>query len=207
LGALRTATNWIIEAGSVALLGLIITSWLLSYRQPKAALVGSQGWFLTLPVWAQIGGGLAACALLVYLGCLLWIPIPLTVSPGLSAVLQIAGLAVFPVGWGLVLWSRWALGAMYGVSTSFEAQLQAQHRLVQRGPYAFVRHPMYLGYWLLILGALLAYRTWTSLALLTMCVPSFHRRAHREETALAKQFGEEWRAYAARTSFMIPFVW
>jgi protein-S-isoprenylcysteine O-methyltransferase Ste14 len=207
LDVLGTVSNWIIGAGSVALLGLIITSWLLSYRKPKTALVGSRGWFLTLPVWAQIVGGLVACALLGYLGCLLWIPIPLSFSPGVSAVLQIAGLAVFLVGWGLVLWSRWALGAMYGVSTSFEAQLQAQHRLIQRGPYAFVRHPMYLGYWLLFLGALLAYRTWAPLVLLTMCVPSFHRRARREETALAKQLGEEWRAYAARTSFMIPFVW
>ena len=38
-------------------------------------------------------------------------------------------------------------------------------------------------------------------------VPSFYRRAQREEVALAETFGDEWRAYAARTKFVIPFVY
>jgi len=84
--------------------------------------------------------------------------------------------------------------------------LQAKHRLVQHGPYAFVRHPMYLGYWLALAGVTLVYRTWTPLLFLVMCVPSFYRRAQREEVALATAFGDEWRGYAARAKFLIPFV-
>ena len=87
------------------------------------------------------------------------------------------------------------------------APLYAQHRLIQHGPYAFVRRPMYLGYWLVLAGVMLAYRTWPPLALLAMCVPSFYRRARREEAALATVFGAEWRAYSVRTKFVIPFVY
>ncbi len=106
-----------------------------------------------------------------------------------------------------MLWARWALGSMYGVSTSSTAPLQAQHRLIQRGPYAFVRHPIYLGYWLLLLGVTLIYRTWTPLLLFVMCLAAFYRRARREEEALAERFGDEWRAYTRRTKFLIPFVY
>jgi len=180
-------------------------SWLATYRIPKATPVGSSKWF-SMPIWAQIGAGLGVIVLFICLGSLLWIPLPLDISPTVSVTLHIVGLAAFLVGLFLALWARWTLGAMYGVSTSSAAQLQAKHRLVQHGPYAFVRHPMYLGYWLALAGVTLVYRTWTPLLFLVMCVPSFYRRAQREEVALATAFGDEWRGYAARAKFLIPFV-
>lgn len=64
-----------------------------------------------------------------------------------------AGAIVFLGGLLLALSGGWALGAMYGVSTTVTATLQMRHRLVQRGQYAFVRHPMYLGSWLCLPGA------------------------------------------------------
>ena len=202
----RCVTKWIVVGGSVVLSAVVIVSWLASFRTPKAASVSSSKWF-ALPAWAQIGAGLAVIVLFVCLGYLMWIPLPLNPSLALSATLRVIGLAVFIAGLSLVLWARWALGAMYGVSTSSAAQLRAQHRLIQHGPYAFVRHPMYLGYWLVLAGTMLMYRTWTPLALLAMCVPSFYRRARREEDALAFAFGDEWRAYTARTKFVIPLVY
>lgn len=205
--ALETITNWIVITGAAILLSVIIASWLASYRVPKAAPVRSGDWFFILPVWAQIVGGLVICVLFAYLGYRFWIPLPLVLSLDVQVILRIVGLVLFLVGGGLVLWARWELGALYGVSTSFVAPLQAQHRLIQRGLYAFVRHPMYLGYWVLLLGVAQLYRTWTALALLVVCLASFYRRAQREEAALAAAFGAEWQAYAARTKFLIPFVW
>jgi len=207
LQTLETITNWIVITGSAILLSVIIASWLASYRMPKAAPVRSGDWFFILPVWAQIVGGLVICILFAYLGYRLWIPLTLVVSPDVKVTLRIVGLTLFLVGWAWVLWARWVLGALYGVSTSFAAPLQVQHRLIQHGPYAFVRHPMYLGYWILLLGVALMYHTWTALALLVMCLASFSRRARREEAALAVAFGAEWQAYTARTRFLIPFVW
>jgi protein-S-isoprenylcysteine O-methyltransferase Ste14 len=66
---------------------------------------------------------------------------------------------------------------------------------------------MYLGYWLVIAGVLLIYRTWTPLLLLMVCVPAFYRRARREDETLAQTFGADWQSYAARTKSLIPFVY
>lgn len=202
-----TTTNWIVIAGVVILLSVILTSWLASHRAPKATPVVSGDWFFTLPVWAQIVSGLGACVLFAYLGYLLWIPLPLAISSSAEAILRMIGLAFFIVGWVLVLWARWTLGALYGVSTSFAAPLQARHRLIQHGPYVFIRHPMYLGYWLLLVGVTLIYRTWTPLLFLLMCLASFSRRAEREEKVLAEKFADEWRAYVARVPKFVPRAW
>jgi protein-S-isoprenylcysteine O-methyltransferase Ste14 len=105
---------------------------------------------------------------------------------------------------GLVLWARGTLGAMYGVSTSFTAPVLVHHRLIQRGPFAIVRHPMYLGYWQLLLGVALIYSTWTPWVFLVVCLASFYRRAQREEKALAEKFAAEWRGYAARVPMFVP---
>ena len=204
---LSTVTNWIVIAGVLVVLGVAVASWLVSYRGPRDKVVGAKRSFLSLPAWAQIVLGLAALVLLTALGYWLWIPLPLAISPEISALLMIGGLAIFLVGCALVLWARWALGELYGVSTSNAAQLRTQHRLIQHGPYAMVRHPMYLGYWLMLLGVTLIYQAWTPLLFLVMSVFSFYRRARREENALAERFGEEWRAYALRTKFLIPFVY
>jgi len=204
----ESVTNWIVTAGVVVLLGIFgIGGWLASYRTPKATPVGPGRWIFALPAWVQVAGGLAGCVLLAYLGYVLWIPLPLTVPPDVSVILRVVGLALFLVGCLLAFWARLALGGMWGVSTSFAAQLQARHNLIQHGPYAFVRHPMYLGYWLLLAGVMLMYRTWTPLLFLVMCLAAFYRRARCEEATLADQFGEEWREYASRTKFLIPFVY
>lgn len=207
LDAFETVANWLIAVSAAILLGVIVVSWLASYRQPKAAPIRSGDWFFVLPVWAQITAGFAACLLFTYLGYLFWIPLPLTVSPMTSWIVRVVGLALFLPGWLLVMWARWALGSMYGVSTSFVAPLQARHQLIQHGPYAFVRHPMYLGYWLVLAGVTLIYLTWTPLVILLVCLASFYRRAQREEAALAAAFGAEWQAYQMRTKFLIPFMY
>ena len=195
--------EWVFAAGAVVLLGAIISSWLASYRTPKAEVVGSSRWF-RLPGWAQVVGGLAVVVLLARLGYLLWIPLPVVAPEGvLAKLLRAVGLVTFLVGTGLVLWARWALGAMYGVSTSSAVQLREHHRLVQHGPYAYVRHPLYVGVWLTLLGTVLAYRTWAALAFLVILL-SLHLRARREEAALAAAFGEAWRVYAARVPMYAP---
>lgn len=199
-----TLLNWIVATISIGLLATIVVGWLLSYREAKAAPVGPGKWIFALPAWAQIGGGLTITALLAYLGYALWIPLPLTMPAGALEILRIVGLALFLTGALLVLWARWTLGAMYGVSTSCAAQLKEQHRLIQHGPYALVRHPMYLGYWLLLAGVALIYRTWSPLLLLTMFVPAFYRRAQREERALEVVLGAEWQAYASRVPMFVP---
>jgi len=204
MSILETVTDWMVIGGTLILASVIIMSWLASYRMLKTTPVTSGDWFFVLPTWAQIVGGLGACVLFAYLGYLLWIPLPLSIPPNVETLLQLIGLVFFLVGWSLVLWARWTLGALYGVSTSFAAPLQAQHQLIQNGPYAIVRHPMYLGYWLLLLGVTLIYRAWAPLVFLVMCLASFFRRASREESTLAERFGDKWRAYTVRVPMFVP---
>lgn len=110
----------------------------------------------------------------------------------------------FP-GLALALWGRLALGRMYGVSTSAGAQLYTEHRLVEHGPYAIVRRPMYVGLQMTGLGALLIYRTWATLGL-AVGFQGLRLRARREEELLATEFGEQWEAYRRRVPGWFPRV-
>ena len=200
---LETVTNWIIATGTIALCISVVLSWLGSIHRQEVSGSVSSGWF-ALPPWAQVVLGFAGIALFIWFGFLLWIPLPLQLPELVISLTRPAGLIIFLDGLFLTLWARWALGAMYGVSTGSSAPLQEKHRLIQRGPYTFIRHPMYLGYWLVMLGVLLTYRTWTPLLLLIMTVPSFHRRARREEISLEEMFGEEYQAYVKNVPMFLP---
>jgi len=193
----------IIVTGAIALGIAIVISWLGSIHRQEVSRSVSSGWF-ALPSWAQVILGFVGIGLFIWFGFLLWIHLPLRLPELVISLTLPLGLIIFLVGLFLTLWARWALGAMYGVSTGSFAPLQERHRLIQRGPYAFIRHPMYLGYWLVMLGVLLIYRTWTPLGLLIMTVPSFHRRARREEISLEEMFGEAWQAYVKHVPMFLP---
>jgi protein-S-isoprenylcysteine O-methyltransferase Ste14 len=96
---------------------------------------------------------------------------------------------------------------MWGLSTSRNVKLLDDHQLVQSGPFAFVRHPMYFGWWVAMFGLLLLYPTWVVLLLLVSSLIAFFGRARREEVALAERFGEAWKEYKKRTRFLIPFIY
>lgn len=198
-----TVTDWVINAGSALLMIVVAGSWLTSFRTQKSTQTISSRWFALSP-WMQVILGFVAIALFIWFGFLLWISLPLRLPIAVIALTRPVGLIIFLIGLLLALWARWALGTMYGVSTGSFAPLQEKHRLVQRGPYALIRHPMYLGYWLVMLGVLLTYRTWTPLALLIMTVPSFYRRARREEISLEEIFGEEWQSYVKHVPMFLP---
>lgn len=133
----------------------------------------------------------------------LWRPLPMNFSGMARAAAVFFGtLLLFP-GLALVLWGRLALGAMHNVSSSFGAQLFADHRLVNEGPFAIVRHPMYLGILLVATGGLLLYRTWTFVFVL-FHFPTLVIRARREEQVLEAEFGERWLAYRRRVPAGLP---
>lgn len=134
---------------------------------------------------------------------LAWIPLPLMVSPSARLWMLILGSLLYFPGISLVLWARLALGKDYFVSTGFGAQLFAGHRLVTSGPFAVVRHPMYMGIFLAALGSLPVYFTWTTFFFVCFA-PLLTFRAYREEAALAEEFGEKWQEYRMRVPAFIP---
>ncbi|WP_406633647.1 methyltransferase family protein [Pseudarthrobacter quantipunctorum] len=118
-------------------------------------------------------------------------PVPL---PGPRSAHRTAGAALVIAGVGLNLW---ALAERRRLSEG-PFVLERPEELVTTGPYAFTRHPMYVGWWLIELGAgTLAGSCW---ALVTMPAELLveHRSILGEEAALARLFGPAYREYAAR---------
>lgn len=141
----------------------------------------------------------------IFLGvCFLgWKPLRMDPSAGARVWMLVCGTLLYFPGLCLVLWARLTLGRNYFASTGMGVQLFANHQLVTGGPYAMLRHPLYAGIILAAFGSLLLYCTWTTLFLACFS-PLVSLRARREETALAEEFGEQWRTYCQRVPMWIP---
>ena len=133
----------------------------------------------------------------------LWRPLPFRLSTVARLASLVLGSVLYFCGLGLVLSGRIAMGEMHNVSSVLGVRLNPQHRLVTTGPFAIVRHPMYVGAALMAVGGILIYRTWT-LVLIALHWPVFLLRAAREEQALATRFGEQWTAYAQQVPAWLP---
>ena len=144
-----------------------------------------------------------ASALFLGISYLGWIRIPWNISPQARLWMLTIGSFLFFPGMALLLWARLTLGQNYFVSTAMGVQLFAEHQLVTKGPYAIIRHPMYVGLTLAAWGALLIYFTWTTVYF-AVFAPLLAFRALREEQALSAEFGEQWRDYRKRVPPFIP---
>ena len=123
----------------------------------------------------------------------------------LSALLPLAmrlsdetmvGQVITSLGLLLVLWSLTSLGDSFGIAP-------ADRGLVESGPYRFVRHPMYLGELVSLLGALISnLSTWNGVLILVLLLCIF-LRIHWEE-----QVVDNYRIYAGQVPWrMIPGIW
>jgi protein-S-isoprenylcysteine O-methyltransferase Ste14 len=81
------------------------------------------------------------------------------------------------------------------------------HELVQKGPYAIVRHPIYTGFLLAIFGTTLTLGTFASYVGFVAGAIALVTRIGLEERLMREQFGDSHDAYRRRTKKLIPFVW
>lgn len=113
------------------------------------------------------------------------------------------GFALCITGLGLATWARIHLGRYW----SDKVVIQAEHRLVRSGPYARMRHPIYSGVLLAIVGtALVVGEVRALLALVVMSI-NYTIKAKREDKILALRFGKEFRDYRAHSGLLIPRFW
>ncbi|WP_019873166.1 methyltransferase family protein [Sporichthya polymorpha] len=81
----------------------------------------------------------------------------------------------------------------------------AQHdELATTGPYAWLRHPQYLGFLLIMIGFLLQWPTIPTLVMFPVLAYVYARLARSEEREVAAHFGAEWDAYTARVRPYFP---
>jgi protein-S-isoprenylcysteine O-methyltransferase Ste14 len=96
------------------------------------------------------------------------------------------------------------LGRFFTVNVA----ISSIHRLIDTGPYRFVRHPSYTGALMAFLGLALCLANRASLVILLVPVfLVFLRRMHVEERALLQAFGDQYRDYMRRTKRLIPAVY
>lgn len=115
---------------------------------------------------------------------------------------RIAGTLIIAVGAWIMCWSL-----LYFRSWRFRAKLDAGHQLATGGPYAWVRHPIYVGLNLLALGTAVWMPTvFTGLGAVLMLIGS-DLRGRAEERALTTAFGARYREYCTRTRRFLPGVY
>ena len=109
-------------------------------------------------------------------------------------------LALFGLGLGLAGVGLWIL-ATFNLGKSL-AVLPGGDRLVTRGIYKIIRHPVYLGINLNFLGLFLAIgSTYGMIYLVLVVLPLNFARARLEEKALLEKFGETYQDYRDQTWF------
>jgi protein-S-isoprenylcysteine O-methyltransferase Ste14 len=81
---------------------------------------------------------------------------------------------------------------------------QREGRVAQEGPYARIRHPQYVGFFLIMTGFLLQWPTLITLAMYPVLVWVYARLAKAEERDSLTRFGEEYRNYMASVPRFVP---
>jgi protein-S-isoprenylcysteine O-methyltransferase Ste14 len=111
------------------------------------------------------------------------------------------GTVLVGLGLGLAVLARINLGRNWGSPMSRKENPE----LVTSGPYAVIRHPIYSGLILAMLGSAIGHSVvWAPV--LVLFGAYFIYAARREEEFMCLQFGETYRAYMRRTKMFVPFV-
>ena len=107
----------------------------------------------------------------------------------------------------IAVWLFWRSHADLGLNWSVTLEIREGHRLVERGVYRLMRHPMYAAILLfgVAQGLLLHnwFAGWTALATFILLIII---RTPREEKMLRDAFPEEYQKYAQRTWRLIPKI-
>jgi len=119
-----------------------------------------------------------------------------------NPTIHFLGVVLCGVGVLLAIWARLYLGRNWGMPMS----VKENPELVTTGPYRFVRHPIYTGILLAIIGSVLASSVlW--LLWLAFCSYYFYTSAQKEEKLMQKEFPDTYPAYKKRTKMLVPFLY
>ena len=121
--------------------------------------------------------------------------------PNLLAV-QYFGVLLLLLGFGFAVWARFVLGRNW----SGMVTVKEDHTLITRGPYAWVRHPIYTGILLALLGTGITLGTILNLMEVPVVAFAFWLKLRTEEKFMFETFGEQYTAYRQHVKALIPHV-
>jgi len=105
------------------------------------------------------------------------------------------------IGLFIAIWARATLGGNW----SARVTLKEDHELIERGPYRLVRHPIYSGLLLMILGTAVLAGQMGAFIALVICFCGFWMKLRQEEVLLTKHL-PGYSEYLRRTNALVPFV-
>jgi len=111
-----------------------------------------------------------------------------------------AGLVITAIGVGIAIYARLSLGTNW----SSMVTVKSGHELIRGGLYGRIRHPIYTGILLAMLGTAMIrghLRGWMGLGIMFV---SFYVKARREEQFLRHEFGEAWETHMRETGMFLP---
>lgn len=180
-------------------IALLWAGWALSW-------ITAAWWSSRTEKRAGVGGELAY-RLPMHLGVLLML-VPAHRYPGALRLWQVGWtgawicVALIAAGIAFAWWARLHLGRLWSGSIT----RKADHRVVDTGPYALVRHPIYTGLLLALLATAAAKGVVWGWAGFLLLLGGLWLKARQEEQWLRRELGEAYDAYRRRVPMLIPFA-
>jgi len=117
-----------------------------------------------------------------------------------SGAIAVTGFVATLLGWAVAIWARAHLGRYW----SDKVVLREDHKLVRSGPYAYMRHPIYSGVLLAVLGTAVVLGEVRGIIAFVLLLTNYVVKARREERMLAQQFGKEFSIHQQHAGFLLP---
>jgi protein-S-isoprenylcysteine O-methyltransferase Ste14 len=169
----------------------LVDFWLIKRYDPLRAEGSSRNWVFTILIMPVL--------VFIVVQPILWPGLGLYVKAWWGMLAQALGLALIVAGLALHWWARTHLGQFYGEREEY----QDGQYLIESGPYAHVRHPLYTSYFTCIIGVLLVNPGLITLLTVIYAFVSFSMATRREEKLLAEKL-PGYSDYMARTSRFLP---
>lgn len=168
-----------------------VDSWLIRRYDSLRAAGSSRSWSYTLMVVIPV--------VLIIVQPTAWPGLGVYTDAWWGLLMQAVGLALLLGGLTLHWWARLHLGQFYGE----REEVQPGQYLVQSGPYAYVRHPLYTSYFALALGLVLINPALSTLLAVAYAVVDFYLATRREEKLLIENL-PGYADYIACTPRFLP---
>ncbi len=169
----------------------VVDAWLMHRYDPLRAEGSSRAWGYTIIA--------SFAAVLLILQPVVWPGLGLHIASRWALVVQVGGLMFTLAALSLHWWARVSLRQFYGE----REEVQAGQYLVEGGPYAYIRHPIYMSYFLFTIGLVLINPSLTMLLALIYAFVDFSLATRREEKLLCEKL-PGYAEYMARTPRFLP---
>lgn len=184
-------TGWFILGCFV----IFLAAWAIAGLQTKRTIArGGWNWLLVPLAFAAVVLLMSRTGTLALLsGAFIWKQ---------SLLTQLAADVITFAGLVILLWARVALGGNW----SSDVAIKENHELIERGPYRWVRHPIYTGLLVMGLGGVVWSGHLIAIAVFVTAMLGLWLKSRQEEKLLTKYFPDEYPRYRARVKALIPFV-